>query len=70
MSTPKAMKDFIQRRKDNNLCLSCGKPLDRKGVNCIDCNNHCNYYIRFQIPYGTPVQKCSQHYFRNRKHQK
>ena len=39
MSTPKAVKDFIQRRKDNNLCLSCGKPLDRKGVNCIDCNN-------------------------------
>lgn len=46
MSTPKAVKDFIQRRKDNNLCLSCGKPLDRKGVNCIDCNNKKNEEYR------------------------
>ena len=30
MATPKAMKYFIQRRKDNNLCLLCGNPLDRK----------------------------------------
>ena len=42
MATPKAMKDFIQRRKDNNLCVSCGKPLDRKGVRCIECNQKLN----------------------------
>ena len=42
MATRKAMKDYMQRRKDNNLCVSCGKPLDRKGVNCIDCNNKRN----------------------------
>ena len=46
MATPKAMKDFIQRRKDNNLCISCGKPLDRNGVNCIDCNNKRNEEYR------------------------
>ena len=46
MSTPKAVKDFIQRRKDNNLCISCGNPLDRNGVNCIDCNNKKNEEYR------------------------
>ena len=46
MSTPKAAKDFIQRRKDNNLCISCGNPLDRNGVNCIDCNNKKNEEYR------------------------
>ena len=46
MATPKAMKDFIQRRKDNHLCVSCGKPLDRNGVNCIDCNNKRNEEYR------------------------
>ena len=42
MSTPKAVKDFIQRRKDNNLCISCGNPLDRNGVRCTNCNNEQN----------------------------
>lgn len=42
MSTPKAMKDFIQRRKDNNLCILCGNPLDRDGVRCTNCNNTQN----------------------------
>ena len=48
MATPKAMKDFIQRRKDNNLCLLCGNPLDRKGVYCIKCNNEFNEEHRKQ----------------------
>lgn len=34
--------DFIQRRKDNRLCLACGKPLDREGVHCISCNKKRN----------------------------
>lgn len=29
--------NFYHRRKDNGLCLKCGKPLDRDGTYCIEC---------------------------------
>lgn len=30
---------MIDRRKSNGLCIQCGKPLDRTGIRCIECNN-------------------------------
>lgn len=32
----------IEKRKMNNLCIDCGKPLDRDGVRCMDCNDKHN----------------------------
>lgn len=37
---------FRQRRKDNGLCLHCGKPLDRNGVDCQSCRDKINAEIR------------------------
>lgn len=30
-------KRLYDRRKENGLCIDCGKPLDRDGVRCISC---------------------------------
>lgn len=30
-------QQFIKRRKEQGLCIKCGKPLDREGVHCIAC---------------------------------
>lgn len=35
---------MIEKRKKNNLCRDCGKPLDRVGARCIECNNKKNAY--------------------------
>lgn len=31
-------------RKANGLCEYCGKPLDRKGIQCIECNKYWTNY--------------------------
>ena len=41
-----ANKNFIKRRKDNKLCLKCGKPLDRDGVHCIECTIKNNAHTK------------------------
>lgn len=35
---------IIEKRKMNKLCRDCGKPLDRDGVRCIECNDKHNQY--------------------------
>lgn len=35
---------IIEKRKKNKLCRDCGKPLDRDGVRCIECNDKHNQY--------------------------
>lgn len=42
MATSEAQLRFIRRRKENNLCLDCGKPLDRKASRCVDCAERFN----------------------------
>lgn len=37
---------MIERRKENNLCTNCGKPLDREGTSCIECRNKINKEVR------------------------
>lgn len=32
----------VQKRKQKNLCVSCGEPLDRDGVRCKSCNEKHN----------------------------
>lgn len=38
--------NHYQRRKDNGLCVRCGKLLDRKGHYCSECNEKQNEYQR------------------------
>lgn len=35
---------MIEKRKKSGLCRDCGKPLDRVGARCIECNNKKNSY--------------------------
>lgn len=42
MATTIYQKRLIQKRKEQGLCLKCGKPLDREGTYCISCNNYLN----------------------------
>lgn len=35
---------MIEKRKKNNLCIDCGKPLDRDGVRCVECNDKHSKY--------------------------
>ena len=42
MSQKEIHKRFIQKRKDNGLCILCGEPLDRKGVHCKKCREKIN----------------------------
>lgn len=37
MATSVYQKRFIERRKEQGLCLKCGKPLDRDGTYCKEC---------------------------------
>lgn len=37
MATSKYQIAFMERRKEKNLCLKCGNPLDREGTYCIEC---------------------------------
>ena len=41
-------KEYLRQRYhnflDNNLCIRCGKPLDREGSLCKECNNAQNSY--------------------------
>ena len=37
MATSIYQKRFIERRKQQGLCLKCGKPLDRDGTYCVRC---------------------------------
>lgn len=39
-------RNFIKQRKENGLCVLCGKKLDRKGIRCISCNEEMNKYHR------------------------
>ena len=32
-------KRLYDRRKQNGLCIDCGKPLDRDGLRCISCRS-------------------------------
>ena len=36
------MKELKLRRKEKNLCISCGKAKDREGYYCIRCNEKYN----------------------------
>lgn len=38
--------NFVKRRKEKELCIRCGEPLDRNGVCCIACNNKINAEAR------------------------
>lgn len=41
--TRKEISDrFYQRRKENGLCVRCGKPIDREGVMCVSCRKIIN----------------------------
>ena len=42
MSTTIYQQRFIQKRKEQGLCLKCGNPLDREGAYCISCNKYLN----------------------------
>lgn len=33
-----------EERKENGLCEYCGKPLDRIGIQCIECNDKWSKY--------------------------
>lgn len=49
MATSIYQKRFIERRKEQGLCLKCGKPIDRHGTFCTDCRKVINtdaYEIR------------------------
>ena len=35
---------IIEKRKMNKLCRDCGKPLDRNGIRCTQCNDKHNQY--------------------------
>lgn len=41
-------RNFTQRRKENGLCVNCGKPLDRAGSRCISCREKINAADRKQ----------------------
>jgi hypothetical protein len=38
------MTKLKQTRKENNLCVYCGKSMDRKGIYCISCNDRWNNF--------------------------
>lgn len=38
MATSIYQKRFIARRKEQGLCIDCGKELDRDGIRCVECN--------------------------------
>ncbi len=42
MATTIYQKRLIQKRKEQGLCLKCGKPLDREGAYCISCRKYIN----------------------------
>lgn len=46
LTATERVRKFRQQRKDNGLCVLCGKELDRKGIRCISCNNELNKYNR------------------------
>ena len=37
---------YYQKRKENGLCVRCGKPLDRKGAYCSKCVKYVSEYTR------------------------
>ena len=37
MATTIYHKRFVERRKEQHLCLKCGNPLDREGTYCVKC---------------------------------
>ena len=37
LSSSERSRRYYQKRKENGLCISCGKPLDRQGTYCISC---------------------------------
>ena len=37
MSQKEISARHYKKRKENGLCIRCGKPLDRKGIYCSDC---------------------------------
>ena len=37
LSSRERSRRYYQKRKENGLCRSCGKPLDREGTYCISC---------------------------------
>ena len=36
------VKRMRDKRKQNNLCIACGKELDREGIYCLSCRNKIN----------------------------
>lgn len=71
-------KKWEQKRKDNALCLSCGKPLDCEGVNCNKCkkkaverlrewrNNNKEHYNEYQRAYREKNREKIKKYYRER----
>lgn len=42
MATSIYQQRFIERRKEQGLCLKCGKALDREGIYCTECRKIIN----------------------------
>ena len=46
MATSIYQKRLISKRQEQGLCPTCGKPLDRDGYYCTECNAKHNKYIQ------------------------
>ena len=44
MATSIYQKRLISKRQEQGLCPTCGKPLDRDGYYCTECNIKHNQY--------------------------
>lgn len=42
MTQNERYKKFVQKRRSENKCIDCGKPLDRQGYRCTQCNAKLN----------------------------
>ena len=40
------MNKTVIKRREENLCIECGNPLDREGLRCRKCLNYKNALIR------------------------
>lgn len=58
MSTSVSQKQLIERRKSAQLCVDCGKPLDRIGCRCISCNDKQNLKHRLERVYYQKNHVC------------
>ena len=58
-------KKMYAKRREEKLCLWCGKPLDRDGVLCVECNNKNNERSRASKEFYLQIGVCP--YCRKRK---